>query len=123
MNIFSKKTETKTISANYMDIVFVPAKDKKYNIDEKGIVTVDVVNTGFYNRLAQKLWHKPAVSHISLDEYGSQVFISLDGINTVNDVLQIMYQRFPDEKDRMLDRVITFFNTLETNGFISRSSS
>ena len=118
MNIFSKKTETKTISANYMDIVFVPAKDKKYNIDEKGIVTVDVANTGFYMRLAQKLWHKPTVSHISLDEYGSLVFISLDGINTVNDVLQIMYQRFPDEKDRMLDRVITFFHTLETNGFI-----
>lgn len=118
MSIFSKKSGTKTISVNYMDIVFVPAKDKKYNIDEKGIVTIDVVNTGFYNRLAQKLWHKPVVSHISLDKYGSQVFSSLDGTNTVNDVLQIMYECFPDEKDRMLDRVVTFFHTLETNSFI-----
>jgi hypothetical protein len=36
----------------------------------------------------------------------------------VYDIVRLMEQEFPEEKDRMLDRVVTFMATLERNGFI-----
>ena len=59
---------------NFMD--FVPCCNPVYtwDADKKGIVTVHVVNKGFYNWMAQKLFKRPHVSHIKLDEYGSFVW-------------------------------------------------
>lgn len=100
-----------------MDIVFVHAQDKPFNIDENGIVTVDVPNTGFFNKLAQRFWDKPKVSHIELDKFGSVMWLAIDGNNTVQDVYSLMEDSFPEE-DRMLDRVVTFMHTLQNNGFV-----
>ena len=100
-----------------MDIVFVHAQDKPFNTDEKGIVTVDVPNTGFFNKLAQRFWNKPKVSHIELDKFGSVMWLAIDGKNTVQDVYSLMEDSFPEE-DRMLDRVVTFMHTLQNNGFV-----
>ena len=100
-----------------MDIVFVHAQDKPFNTDEKGIVTVDVSNTGFFNKLAQRFWNKPKVSHIELDKFGSVMWLAIDGKNTVQDVYSLMEDSFPEE-DRMLDRVVTFMHTLQNNGFV-----
>ena len=105
------------VSLNYMDIVFVHAQDKPFNIDENGIVTVDVPNTGFFNKLAQRFWDKPKVSHIELDKFGSVMWLAIDGNNTVQDVYSLMEDSFPEE-DRMLDRVVTFMHTLQNNGFV-----
>jgi len=118
MNLFFKKMQKNSVSSNYMDLIFVHAGDKPYTVDDKGIVTVDVTNKGFYNKIAQRFWNKPSVSHIELDEYGSCVWNSLDGQNTVNEVLEIMYDKYPDEKERMLDRLITFMNILQNNKYI-----
>ena len=114
----TKKNRTKTIPANYMDIIFVHAYDKPSKVDETGLVTVDVTNEGFFNKIAQKFWKKPVVSHIELDKYGSEVWKALDGNNTVNNVLNIMNDKFPDEQDRMLDRVVIFLHTLQNNNYI-----
>ena len=83
------------------------------------MVEIDMENTGFYHFIAQKFFRKPRISHISLDQYGSVVWQSIDGHNTVMDVIRIMEKEFPAETDRMLDRVVTYMATLQRNGFIS----
>ena len=47
---------------NYLDFIPVCNPDYTWDADKKGIVTVHVVNKGFYNRIAQKLFHRPLVT-------------------------------------------------------------
>lgn len=107
------------ISKNYFDGVPRRREDRPWRVKEDGIVEIDMENKGFYHFIAQKFFRKPRVSHISLDRYGSVVWRSIDGKNTVLDVIRIMEKEFPNEKDRMLDRVVTYLATLQRSGFIS----
>lgn len=107
----------KRVSKNYMDSVFVPSEKIRWN-QKDGSVILDIPNTGFFNKLAQTLFHQPKVSHITLDKYGSKLWLLLDGKNSVYDVVNAMKESFPQEQDRMLDRVITFFHTLQINKYI-----
>jgi len=56
---------------NYLD--YIPKKNEEYtwSLNEKKLVVVDIPNKGLHNRIAQKFFHKPKVSHIELDAYGT----------------------------------------------------
>jgi len=108
----------KKVSQNYMDTVLIPNPAQKWSEREDGIIVIHMENKGFYHKIAQKFFHRPKVSHIALDAYGTAVWKSLDGNRTVFDVVNLMKQSFPDEQDRMLDRVVTFLHTLQVNHFI-----
>lgn len=109
----------KRIPANYLESVPVRCKDRPWRLKEDGMVEVDMENKGFYHWVAQKFFHKPRISHIALDQYGSVVWQNIDGENTVMDIIHIMEQAFPKEKDRMLDRVVTYMATLQRSRFIT----
>ena len=114
-----KRLKPKKLSQNYMDVIY--KHNKKWTMNEKSHVEVEMEHTGFTNRVAQKFFKRPEVSQIELDEYGTIVWQSLDGKRTVHEVLQIMEQKLPNEQDRMLDRVVTFLSTLESNHFIIKT--
>lgn len=109
----------KKVSANYFDAVPTRGSERPWRVKDDGMVEIDMENKGFYNTIAQKLFKKPRVSHIALDKYGSVVWKNIDGKNTVMDIIRAMENEFPKEKDRMLDRVVTYLATLQTNGFIT----
>ena len=113
-----RKKKPVTLAPNYLDQIFIHNPDKVWKKRDDGIVVVDLEHTGFYAAIAQKIFKKPRVSHIALDRYGSVVWDSLDGKNTAGDVIRIMEETFPEEKDRMLDRTVTFLGTLQANAFI-----
>lgn len=104
-----------------MDLVFVKSESRPWRKKDGGLVEIDMENTGFFNAVAQKFFHRPRVSHISLDQYGSVLWLALDGNASVNDVLQKMNEHFPAEREKMLNRVVQFLATLERTGFIRRS--
>ena len=108
----------KHVSKNFMDSVFVPSEKISWN-QKDGSVILDIPNTGFFNKQAQAFFHKPKIRHITWDKYGSTLWLLLDGKNSVFDVVNAMKKAFPQEQDRMLDRVVTFFYTLQTNKYIS----
>ena len=114
------KTKTRKLSANYMDIIFSKNAELQWRVKEDGLVEVDMVNKGFFNSIAQKFFHRPRVSHIALDKYGSTLWLALDGSATVNDLLAKMNEAFPDESDKMLNRLVQFLTTLERWEFINR---
>ena len=109
----------KKVSANYFESVPVRNENRPWRLKEDGMVEIDMENKGFYHTIAQKFFKKPRISHIALDEYGSVVWQSIDGRNNVMDIIRIMESTFPKEKDRMMDRVVTYMATLQANGFIS----
>lgn len=108
----------KKISRNYLEQIPMPVSHHPWRVREDGMVEIDIEHKGFYNTIAQKFFHKPRISHIALDTYGSKVWQSMTNERTVYDIVQIMQQHFPNEKDRMLDRVVTYMATLERNKFI-----
>lgn len=99
---------------------FVPCSNPLYtwDADKKGIVTVHVVNKGFYNRLAQKVFKKPRVSHIKLDEYGSFVWKQMDGKRTIYEISILVKEKFGAEAEPVLDRLVKYFQILYQNKFI-----
>ena len=105
------------IKKNYMDIRFIPANHILCKTEDS-IVTLDVENKGFFNRIAQKFFGQPKISHISLDKYGSTLWQLLDGENTVFQIVKKMEESFPTEKDKMLNRVIAFLHNLQVNKYI-----
>lgn len=110
----------KKLPSNYMDIVFVINENTPWRRKDDGFVEVDMENRGFFNAVAQKFFKRPRISHIALDKYGSTLWLALDGKSTVNNVLQKMNEAFPDEKEKMLNRVVHFLNTLEIHKFVVR---
>lgn len=109
----------KKIAANYLDSIPIHRDGLVWRTKEDGMAEFDMEHKGFYHFIAQKFFHKPRISHIGLDKYGSAVWKSIDGTNTVMDIIHIMEDSFPEEKDRMLDRVVTFMAILQRNRFIS----
>ena len=103
---------------NFMD--FVPCCNPVYtwDADKKGIVTVHVVNKGFYNWMAQKLFKRPHVSHIKLDEYGSFVWQQMDGKRTIYEISELVKGKFGKEAEPVLERLVQYFRILYQNKFI-----
>ena len=116
----SRRNWDRIRSANYMDVIYLPAEGLVFEENAKGFIVLDMENTGFYNSIAQRFFHRPRISHISLDTYGTTLWKLLDGQRDVFSVVLAMKQAFPDEGDQMLNRCIQFLNTLETNHFIVR---
>ena len=113
-----KNNKKYRVSENFMDTVYAPADNIPYSENDKGMTVLKVENKGFFNFIAQKLFHRPRFSHISLDKYGTVLWKSLNGKQSVSDICRIMNEAFPEEKDRMLDRTIHFLRILAVNKFI-----
>lgn len=101
-----------------MDFVPVCNPAFLWDADEKGIVTVHVVNKGFYNWLAQKLFKKPRISHIKLDEYGSFVWQQMDGKRNVYEISKMVETHFGEATESVIERLVKFFQILYQNKFI-----
>lgn len=73
---------------------------------------------GFYNRLAQKLFHTPPYSDIDLDTFGSFVWKQIDGGRTVYDIAMLVKAEFGQKAEPLYPRLVTYFRTLRNNRFV-----
>ena len=85
---------------------------------EDGVVTIHMVNRGFYNTLAQKLFHTPRVSHIKLDEYGSFLWTRIDGVKTVGQLALELKEAYGEKAEPLYDRLVKYMQILRNNRFI-----
>ena len=89
-----------------------------WDVNDAGLVTVHLVHRGFYAAIAQKLFHRPRVSHIELDELGSYVFQQMDGARTVEQIAQRVQAQFGEKAEPLYDRLTQYLNILRSNRFI-----
>ncbi len=106
---------------NYLDLIPAHMPQIRWDMGDDAIVVVHMENTGFYNRLAQKLFHKPKVSHIKLDELGSFIWNEMDGKRTVSEISESVKARFGDKAEPLLDRLIRFLEILRSQKWITLS--
>ena len=113
-----KRNRKQVIQKNYIDHIPVRSGHIKWFADEKGAVTIDIENKGLMNRIAHKLFKKPRVSHIYLDELGSFIWLLIDGEKTIADFGAPMEEHFGEKANPLYERLAKYFQILESYGFV-----
>ena len=90
----------------------------KWEVLEDGIVEITVENTGFYNKVAQRLFKKPRYSFIKLDEYGSFVWQQIDGKKSIYEIGKELGNKHKGASDQLYERLSKYFGILERNKYI-----
>ena len=103
---------------NYLDFIPVVNGQNTWDRGEDGVVTIHMVNRGFYNTLAQQLFHTPRVSHIKLDEYGSFLWMRIDGVKTVGQLALELKEAYGEKAEPLYDRLVKYMQILRNNRFI-----
>lgn len=105
-------------SENYLDFIPVRNPDFAFRTEEDGTITVLVEWTGFYHRLAQQFFHRPRVSEIKLDTYGSFIWLTIDGKKNVFEISEIFLAHF-DALENGMTRLIQFLEIMRDHHLIT----
>ena len=108
----------KVINKNYLENI--PMRNEQFNwsADDKGIVTLEVENKGLFNRIAQKLFNKPKITYVHLDEIGSFVFPLLDGEKDILSLGKAVEDKFGEKARPLYERLAKYFQILESYSFV-----
>ena len=106
------------IDENYLEKKPVRNKGLSWEQNEEGKVTLALENTGFFNRVAQKLFKKPKISYVHLDENGSFLWPLLDGDKTITELGVLVRERFGEKAEPLYERLAKYFKILESYNFI-----
>lgn len=105
-------------SENYLERKPKRPEGLPWSADAQGIVTLDIENTGVMNRMAQKLFHKPRITHIHLDEIGSFVWPLLDGERDIIALGTLVQEQFGDKAEPLYERLAKYFQILDSYHFV-----
>lgn len=103
---------------NYLEKIPSLKEQFRWTADEKGIVTVEIDNKGFFNRLLQKIAKKPPVTYIHLDENGSFVWQCINGERNIIEIGKLVEEHFGEAANPVYERLVKFFAMLQNAGFI-----
>ena len=109
----------KKTAENYLDRVPVRSGSVGWKADEKGIVTLEIENTGWANRIAQTLFFRPKISYVHLDELGSFVWPLIDGERDITELGKAVKERFGEEAEPLYPRLAQYFRILESYHFVT----
>lgn len=112
------KKKKEVISKNYLEKIPMRPASIQWRADENSIITLDIENSGCVNRLAQRLFGKPKVSHIHLDEMGSFLWPLLDGEKNIIELGELIKIQFGDKADPLYERLAKYFQILDSYRFI-----
>ncbi len=103
---------------NYLEKVPVKAI-KNFSVDTENAVTLEKENKGAFNKIAQVLFKKPKISYIHLDEFGSFVWILIDGESDVFKIGKSVKEKFGEKAEPLYERLSQYLRTLEIYNFIT----
>lgn len=104
-------------SGNYLDRKPLRNERLSWSVDDEK-VTLEIENKGIWNTLFQKLLKKPRISYVHLDEMGSFIWPLLDGEKSVLEIGEAVELRFGDEAKPLYERLVKYFQILESYHFI-----
>ena len=103
---------------NFLDYIPIRIAGYRWEADEEGLVTIYVENRGFFNRAAQKLFHRPKISQVHLEKTGSFIWPLIDGKKTIYEIGEIVVGHFHDELNPLYPRLSKYFGILKNCGFV-----
>ena len=109
------------IASNFLDKIPTRNPDIGYTVDEKGVITLEIENKGLFNRIAQKVFKKPKISYIHLDEMGSFVWPIINGEKSISEIGEAVDEHFGEKAHPLYERLAKYFQILESYGFVNLS--
>ena len=106
------------IEQNYLESRPYRSPSIRWSTDADGNVTLEIDNKGFMNRVAQKLFKKPKVSFVHLDEMGSFIWPLIDGETDIIRIGESVKEHFGEKAEPLYERLAKYFKILESYGFI-----
>lgn len=103
---------------NYLDNIPVRNKDFSWEEDDE-IVIIHMENNGIYNKIAQKFFGTPKMSHISLDEFGSFIWKQINGENSIYEIGELVKKEFGQRVEPLYERLSKYFYNLNSTKFIT----
>lgn len=98
---------------------FVPVrKIENFSTDDSGVITLEIENKGVFNRIAQKLFKKPKITYIHLDEMGSFVWPLIDGEKDITEIGVFVSEHFGEKAEPLYPRISKYFEILKSYGFV-----
>ena len=106
------------ITKNYLEKIPTCSPEIKWSKDEKGIVTLEIENKGWANRIAQVVFRRPKISYIHLDSLGSFVWPLIDGKSNIIEIGEEVDKEFGEKAKPLYERLARYFQILESYHFI-----
>ena len=107
------------ISQNYLEKIPQRPESIGWKSDETGIVTLEIENKGWANRIAQKFFKRPKISYVHLDEMGSFIWPLLDGERNIIELGKLVEEHFGEKASPLYERLARYFQILESYRFIA----
>lgn len=108
----------KQIKQNYLKNIPRYNDETNWSQDDSGSVILEVENKGTFNRIAQKLLKKPKISYIHLEEFGSFIWLQIDGKRDIIMIGELVKQHFGEKAEPLYERLTQYFKTLESYRFV-----
>ncbi len=112
------KKKQEIISKNYLEKIPLPRPDIEWSADEEGKVTLFIENKGKMNTIAQKLFKKPRISQIHLDDIGSFVWPLMAEDKDILALGELVKEHFGEKAEPLYERLAKYFQILDSYGFI-----
>lgn len=106
------------IETNYLERKPAHHPDIRWTKSADGKVTLEVDNVGWANRIAQKLFKRPKVSYVHLDENGSFIWPLIDGKADITAIGVKVKEHFGEKAEPLYERLAQFFRILDSYHFI-----
>ena len=114
-----RKQKPLKIERNYLEGKPIRTPSIRWSTSEDGVVTLEIDNKGLMNRIAQKLFKKPKISYVHLDETGSFVWPLIDGETDLIHIGELVKEHFGEKAEPLYERLAKYFKILESYRFIS----
>jgi hypothetical protein len=99
-----------------LNIIYKVADKFEYEVDEENIVTILEKQDHKFQKFFRKLKLRiPEYKKTSLDEYGSCVFLQIDGKKTVKDIGENLEIKYGEKVQPLYERLLLFLNHIDVN--------
>lgn len=99
-----------------LNLVFKKSENIKYEVSSDGIVTIlekqDHKVQNFFRKLKFKI---PMYKKMELDEYGSFIFLQIDGKKNVEELGIKLEEKYGEESHPLYERILLFLNHIDVN--------
>ncbi|MBL4935323.1 PqqD family protein [Clostridium sp. YIM B02515] len=97
-------------------IIFKVSENLEYEVDKDDIVTIlekqDHKIQKFFRKLKFRI---PEYKRISLDEYGSYVFLQINGKTTIKDIGESLENKYGEKAYPLYERLLLFLKHIDVN--------
>lgn len=99
-----------------LNLVFKKSENIEYEISSDGIVTIlekqDHKVQNFFRKLKFKI---PMYKKMELDEYGSFIFLQIDGKKNVEELGIKLEEKYGEKSHPLYERLLLFLNHIDVN--------